>query len=93
MNLTIAITPGVIFQEVQLGESLLLDVKTLAYYSFDPLGTRFWNALQRSPDADEALGLVAPTSELHLPELQKRFRAILSGLERSGLITLAKSSA
>jgi len=88
MNLKIVISPDVIFQEVQLGESLLLNVKTLVYYAFDPLGTRFWNALQVSADADEALGLVATASDWPLSELQSKFRAILSGLERSGLITL-----
>jgi hypothetical protein len=88
MNLKIVISPDVIFQEVQLGESLLLNVKTLVYYAFDPLGTRFWNALRVSSDADEALRLVATTSDWPLSELQSKFRAILSGLERSGLITL-----
>ena len=93
MNLKIAVSPDVIFQEVQLGESLLLDVKTLAYYALDPLGTRFWNALQVSRDADEALSLIATTSERPLSDLQLKFRAILSGLERSGLVTLEKTKA
>ncbi len=90
LKLKIIINPNVIFQEVQLGESLLLDVKTLKYFAFDPLGTRFWKAMQESSDADEALRVVAVGEELAPTELQAKFRSALSGLERSGLITLEK---
>ena len=90
LKLKISIAPDVIFQEVQLGESLLLDVKTLTYFAFDPLGTRFWKAIEESSDADRALQFAAAAAEQSAADLQPNFRAILAGLERSGLITLEK---
>lgn len=90
LNLGFAISPQVIFQEVQLGESLLLDTGTVKYFAFDRLGTRIWLAMQETADADEVLRRVAPESGMPMEQLVRQFRGILSGLEKSGLITLSK---
>ena len=87
LNLKISISPDVIFQPVLLGESLLLNVKTLTYFAFDELGTEFWKALQKTPDADQAMRRVATVSRKPLEEIRPRLQAVLSGLERSGLLT------
>jgi len=88
LKLKITVAPNVIYQEVQLGESLLLDVKSLTYFAFDPVGTHFWNAIQQSGDADRALQLAAAAAGRKAADLQANFRALLSGLERAGLIKL-----
>jgi hypothetical protein len=92
LNLGFAISPRVIFQEVQLGESLLLDTDTVKYFAFDRLGTRIWLAMQETADADEVLQRVAPESGLSMDQLVRQFRGILAGLEKSGLITLTELS-
>jgi hypothetical protein len=92
LKMKITIAPNVIFQEVQLGESLLLDVKTLKYFAFDPMGTRFWKAIEECGEADRALQAAATAVGRSAADLQPNFYAILSGLERSGLITLEKST-
>ena len=93
LNLRFSISPQVIFQEVQLGESLLLDTSTLAYFAFDLLGTRIWQAMQETTDADQVLRRVAAENDLAMEDLVRQFRWILSGLERSGLITLTELAA
>jgi hypothetical protein len=93
LNLAFVISPGVIFQEVQLGESLLLDTGSLKYFAFDRLGTRIWLAMQETADADEVLQRVAPESGLTMEQLVRQFRGILSGMEKSGLITLTELAA
>jgi hypothetical protein len=91
LNLRFTISPQVIFQEVQLGESLLLDTSTLAYFAFDPLGTRIWQAMQQTTDADQVVQRVALESSQPMDILLRQFQGILSGLERSGLIVLEKT--
>ena len=86
LNLRYRISPDVIFQEVHLGESLLLNVKTLAYFSFDELGTRIWGAMQETDDADLLLRHLEPECGLPLESLTMKVTAILHGLEGSGLI-------
>jgi hypothetical protein len=88
LNLRFTISPHVIFQEVQLGESLLLDTRTLAYFAFDALGTRIWQAMQENSDADEVVQRVALETGRPMDVLLPKFREILSGLKRSGLIAL-----
>jgi hypothetical protein len=86
----ISISPDVIFQPVLLGESLLLNVKTLTYFAFDPLGTEFWAAIQSSSDADQAIQQVVKASDRPASELQPKLHAILTGLQRSGLISITQ---
>jgi hypothetical protein len=82
------ISPNVIFQEVQLGESILLDTSTVTYFAFDPLGTRIWQAMQETDDLGAVLGRVAPDSGLSLAELERVLDSIVAGLERGGLIRI-----
>lgn len=83
------ISPNVIFQEVQLGESILLDTSTVTYFSFDPLGTRIWQAMQETDDLGVVLERVAPESGLALAEMERVLESIVTGLQRSGLIRVA----
>jgi len=91
LNLSISISPDVISQEIQLGETLLLDVKTLAYFGLDELGTRFWAAMQQSADADDVMEIVASQTGQSTEHLAARFKAILKGMHQSRLIELKRS--
>ena len=90
-NVKIRISPDVIFQPVLLGESLLLNVKTLTYFAFDALGTALWEAIQETENVAEAMQKAALVSGKPLNEIQPRMQSILAGLERSGLISMAES--
>jgi len=85
---TIEIGPNVISQEVQLGETLLLDTKTLTYFALTSLGTRIWREMQKSAEVDEVYRHVASNSNISAENLDSAFTAILGGLQRSKLISL-----
>lgn len=87
-NIRFTISPHVIFQEVFEGDSILLDVSTVRYFAFDPLGTQIWQAMQKADNADEVIEMVAMKSDVPTDDLRLKFRGILSGLARSGLITI-----
>lgn len=89
----IRISPDVISQEVLLGETVLLDVKTLVYFGLDELGSAVWREIQECPDADEALSRLLSSTPLQAEELRDKFFSILKGLERSRIIELEPNSA
>lgn len=84
----IRISPDVIWQEVLLGETVLMNVKTLVYFGLDELGSAIWKAIRLHPDADEAFSRLALS--VHTPEqdLARKFTMIIKGLEGSGLVQL-----
>ncbi len=88
LNKRIVVSPDVISQEIQLGESLLLDVKNLTYFGLDSLGTRVWAALQSCDDADSLIRRVADTNEQQITEIEARIHSILHALAASKLISL-----
>ena len=90
LNLKFHISPDVIFQPVQLGESLLLHTKSLQYFAFDRLGTRVWQAMQDCNEADRIVDAVAADSGLDEAVLVERIRVLLERLARSGLIILVE---
>jgi hypothetical protein len=85
-RLRFSISPDVIDQEVQLGETLLLDVKTLKYFGLTSLGTILWREMQNSQDLDDVFVQVASQSDLPEAELAAVVRAIIGGMEQMGLI-------
>jgi len=85
-NLKFTISPDVIDQEVQLGETLLMDVKTLKYFGLTSLGSIMWREMQKGPDLDEVFLRVAPQCDLPDDELAAVMRGILQGMEQTGLV-------
>lgn len=80
------ISPGVISEEVMLGETLLMNVHTLAYFRLDALGTRLWRAMQTSDNEAEVVREVAGETGLEAAGLAAQLEAMLAGMERCGLI-------
>ena len=87
-NLKFIISPDVIDQEIQLGETLLMDVKTLKYFGLTSLGTLLWREMQKGSDLDDVFARVLPQSGLQEEELASIIRAILQGMEQTGLISI-----
>ena len=85
----ITISPDVISEKVQLGETLLMDVKTLAYFGLDSLGSTIWMEMQNCDDADELFEKVSASSQLPAIKIEAKFRQILQGLAGSRLISLS----
>jgi hypothetical protein len=93
LNLYFEISPDVISTEAQLEETLLMDTRTLAYFGLDPLGSKLWQVMQASQDADEVIRQVAATSGKSTEELEPVMLAILAGMERSRLLRVARTGA
>lgn len=93
LNLRFDISPDVISTEVQLEETLLLNTRTLAYFGLDPLGSMLWRGMQACQDADEVIALAAETSGRNVVELEQLMQTILSGMERSKILSLSKIDA
>lgn len=88
----IQIMPGVIAQEVLLGETLLMDVNTMAYFGLDEFGSRIWRELESCKDANEVFRRLAAGSELAEGEIARKFSGVLKGLEMSRIISLEKTT-
>ena len=87
INRSFEISPDVIATEAQLDETLLMNTRTLAYFGLDPLGSKLWLAMQMTDQADEVVKRVAAETGKTPQQLEPVLLAILSGMERSGLIT------
>ncbi|MDZ4728442.1 MAG: PqqD family protein [Xanthomonadales bacterium] len=87
LKLRFEISPQVISTEAQLDESLLMNTRTLAYFGLDPLGSKFWRAMQLHQDADEVIAVVAEETGKNALELEPVLQSIMTGMERSGLLS------
>ena len=65
-----------------------MDVKTLAYFGLDALGSTIWQELQQCDDADEVFRRLRSSAGLDDDLLERKFGGILKGLEMSRIITL-----
>ena len=84
----VTISPNVISQEVLLGETVLMNVETLAYFGLDELGSKIWRELSSCNDAQEAFDRVSKDSGVDGEKLAATFNGILRGLEMSKIISL-----
>jgi len=87
-NLKFTISPNVIDQEVLLGETVLMDVKTLRYFGLTSIGTILWREMQIDSDLDQVFARVVRQCELSEVELAALVRNIVNGMAQSGLIRL-----
>ena len=85
---SIRISPDVIAQEVLLGETLLLDTGSLAYFGLDEFGSRIWREIESCKDAGEVFRRICESSELEPEVLARKMEGVLRGLEMSRIITL-----
>lgn len=81
-----ALAPGVMAEPLPLGETLLMNVHTLAYFGLDALGTRLWQALQETGDAGAAARRVARETGKSPEQLRATLQTLLDTMERGGLI-------
>ena len=71
-----------------LGETLLMDVKSLAYFGLDELGTKIWTALETCTHTQEVFDGLIEVDDLDEEVLARKFQGILQGLEMSNIISL-----
>ena len=82
------ISPSVISQQVLLGETILMDVESLAYFGLDELGSRIWNSLQTCDDAQQVFDGLTEATGIDEEALATKYEGVLKGLEISRIISL-----
>lgn len=88
LDYIIRVSPDVIFQEVLLGESLLMDTRSLTYFALDELGTRVWQEIREGGEVAPAFRCLVAATGLPEDDLLLKFNSIIKGLERSRIIQL-----
>lgn len=71
-----------------MGETVLMDVKTLVYFGLDGLGSAVWRVIRECPDGDEAFARLLASTGLSEEELKEKFNLIIKGLENSRIIQI-----
>ena len=84
----VKISPAVISQEVLLGETILMDMKSLAYFGLDDFGSRMWKSLVSCADAQQVFEDLRALSDLDEETFARKFNGVMKGLEMSRIITL-----
>jgi hypothetical protein len=77
----------VLFQEID-GETVLLDLKSEAYFGLDATATRIWQLLQDQHDLPELFRIMAAEFEVDPEELKTDLIRHLEELEEAGLINM-----
>lgn len=90
MTLTDRLTPSpdVVAREVG-GETILLDLVSGNYFSFDPVGSRIWHLLEEGGcTLAEACEVLIGEYEVERPQLEADVLALAKGLSEQGLATV-----
>lgn len=86
-GLTVALSPEVLFQEVE-GEAVLLDLASGQYFGLNPVGTEFWRAAQDTCGVEAIVERLAAGFEVGREELEADLAEFLDDLVDAGLLRL-----
>ncbi|MDX1460666.1 MAG: PqqD family protein [Xanthomonadales bacterium] len=89
VNKQVKIAEGVISHQTTLGETLLLNTRTLVYFGLDEVGTTVWSCIQSGTSIREWAALVSERHALPEADSERKCGAILEGLKRCGLIEIS----
>ena len=87
LSRTAEISSDVLSQEVG-GETVLLDLKSEAYFGLDTTGTRIWQLLQENGSLQAAFDIMLAEYDVEETVLRKDFADLLGKLVQAGLISL-----
>ena len=80
--------PDVMFRTVG-EEAVLLNLKTELYLGLDPVGTRMWDALTKSPSIEAAYDALLAEYEVEPGQLRADLEEFLGKLVEQGLIEVS----
>jgi len=85
-----AIAADVLSQEVS-GETVLLDLKSEAYFGLDATGTRIWQLIQENGSLQVAFDTMLAEYDVEAEVLLKDFSEFLTRLSEAGLVSLKQA--
>ena len=86
----IQVSPDVISQEVFFEETLLMDVKTMAYFGLDPLGTSLWKRINDGEQPDTLVENLSGEFDLEREAAERKCAGIVFALQKTGLVRLVE---
>ena len=89
---SVTISPDVLFQEIN-GETVLLDLRSEAYFGLDEVGTRLWQLLQHEQELAAIHAVMVEEYEVNSDQLKQDLARHIQELETAGLVSLSKHEA
>ena len=89
---SVTISPDVLFQEIN-GETVLLDLRSEAYFGLDEVGTRLWQLLQHERELVAIHAVMVEEYEVNSDQLKQDLARHIQELETAGLVSLSKHEA
>jgi hypothetical protein len=83
----VRVNDDVLFEDLH-GEGVLLNLKTGVYLGLDPVGTRVWQILEDHHVLSEVLDTMLAEYEVDRQRCTDDLLALVSDLEKHGLVTL-----
>ncbi len=74
------------------GETVLMDLKSGAYFGLDVTGTRIWQLIREKEDLPSALEALMAEFDVDEAQLRKDVRDLLADLSEAGLVSLGPIS-
>jgi hypothetical protein len=87
----VQISSDVLCQEIN-GESVLLDLKSEAYFGLDATGTRIWQLIEEKDNLQKVFDIMLAEYEVDEELLRNDFSSLLTELSEAGLVSLSPSS-
>ena len=84
-NHRVIVPDDTLFRQIE-GESVILSLKTQAYYGLDPVGTRMWNLLATSRSIQEAYDQLLEEYDVEPGTLRADISELIGKLVDRGLI-------
>jgi hypothetical protein len=86
-NATAIVSEDVLSQEIN-GETVLLDLKSEAYFGLDEVGTRFWQLLHSESSLGSVFDILLSEYNVAPPVLSEDLSVLITQLREAGLLDL-----
>jgi len=83
----VTISPDVLCQEIG-GETVLLDLRSEAYFGLDVTGTRIWQLLQETESSEKVVDAMLKEYDITREHLEKDLFELLQQMSEIGLVSL-----
>ena len=90
MPLKVPDLPDVLFQEVDEGEALLLNLQNASYFGLDRVATRVWQLLERYGEMERVVARMLSEYDVDETSLRSDLAHLIARLEEAGLISVIR---
>jgi hypothetical protein len=84
----VTVSPDVLFQEVEDGEAILLNLQNESYFGLDRVATRMWQLLQRDGEMERVIARMLSEYDVDETRLRSDLARLIARLEEAGLVSV-----